>query len=378
MVKAPAILMMTLGVWLNGQSRGIADARPGKMVDAALATSIRFEYPDALAVDHAGDLLIAVSRQHQVFRLKRSGEVFLIAGSGKRGFGGDGGLATDASLNGPRGVAVDAADNVIIADTDNNRIRRVDADTGIISTIAGGGTADPWKDNHPAITASLALPKGLAMDPEGNLLLSDSHHFRVRKVDKASGLIQAFVGRGTNRHTGDGGPATSADAQNPSALAVDPDGNVFIVQAGDDRVRRVDARTKFISTVAGTGSPGFGGDGGPAATGRLYGPMGVAVDRKGNVFIADGFNRRIRRIDAITGIISTVAGNGASGLGGNGGPATDAELFEPMSVVVDPVGNILFIELHGRCIRKVDGVTGMISVVHGPRPGVCEPAPSQP
>ncbi|HEY3175419.1 MAG TPA: hypothetical protein VGK94_06600 [Candidatus Polarisedimenticolia bacterium] len=377
-LKAVATLMVTLGFWMSGLSRGVAGVDPSKTANVVPARSIKFEYPEALAVGHEGDLLVAARRQHQVFRLNKWGEISLVAGDGRRGLSGDGGLAVGASLDNPGGVAVDAAGNVIIADTYNNRIRRVDARTGIIRTVAGGGNEDPWKDNHPAIAASLALPTALAVDPEGNLLFTDSGHFRVRKVDMPSGLIQAVAGRGTNRYTGDGSPATSADLENPGALALDSGGNLFIVEAGDDRVRRVDARTRLISTFAGTGAQGFSGDGGPALNARLYGPRGVAVDREGNVFIADASNRRIRRIDAGTGFICTVAGTGVLGLGGNGGPAASAGLFEPLYVVVDPAGNLYFIEPYGRCIRRVDAVTKTISVVFGPRPSVCEPAPPQP
>jgi DNA-binding beta-propeller fold protein YncE len=353
-------------------------ALPNKAASPVPASSSRFEYPEGLAVDHAGDLLIVASRQHQVFRMTKAGEIRLIAGSGRRGFGGDGGPAVDASLDNPGGVVEDLDANIVIADTYNNRIRRVDARTGIITTIAGGGTGDPWKDGFPALTASLAMPTALAVDPQGNLLLSDSRHFRVRRIDKNSGLIQAVAGRGTNRHEGDGGPATSSDVQLPSALAVDQAGNVFIVQAGENRVRRVDARTGAISTVAGTAAPGSGGDGGPATKAGLYGPSGVAVDREGNLFISEAFSRRIRRVDAVTGIITTVAGTGARGFGGNGGPAVDAELNEPGSLVGDPAGNLYFIELYGRCIRKVDAVTKSLSIVFGYKPGVCQPVPPQP
>ena len=224
----------------------------------------------------------------------------------------------------------------------------------------------------------MALPTGLATDPEGNLLISDSGHFRVRRLDKASGFIQAVAGRGGNRHEGDGGPAISANVLNPSALAVDRRGNIFIVQAEDDRIRKVDARTGIISSVAGTGSPGFGGDGGPAVNAKLYGPRGVAVGGEGSLFILDGLDRRIRRIDAGTGIISTVAGTGAHGLRGNGGPATSAEMEEPMALVVDPAGNLYFIDLYGRCIRKVDAATKTITTVFGVKPGLCEPTPPEP
>jgi DNA-binding beta-propeller fold protein YncE len=372
-VNALAILLTTFGALASERSGPVATAH-----GPSLSASSRFEYPEGLALDHAGNLLIVASRQHQVFSMTKGGEIRLVAGSGQRGLAGDGGPAVDASLSYPGGVVEDLDGNVIIADSFNNRVRRVDAHTGIITTIAGGGTGDPWKDGSPALTASLANPTALAVDPQGNLLLSDSGHFRVGRIDMKSGVIQAVAGRGTNRHEGDGGPATSADVRLPSALAVDRAGNIFIVQAGDDRVRRVDSRTGVISTVAGTGASVSSGDGGPALNAGLYGPSGVAVDRKGNLFISEAFGRRIRRVDGATGIISTVAGTGAHGFGGNGGPAVNAELDEPRFLVADPAGNLHFIELYGRCIQSFDIVTKIISVVFGPKPGVCEPAPSQP
>ena len=371
-MKAVAILLMTLGSWTGEGAERVPPAH-----DAVPTALSRFEYPEGLAVDRTGDLLIVASRQHQVFRMTRAGEIRLVAGCGRRGFSGDGGPAVDASLDNPGGVVEDLDGNVIIADSYNNRVRRVDARTGIITTIAGGGKGDPWKDGFLALTATLAMPTALAVDPEGNLLFSDSGHFRVRRIDRTSGLIQAVAGRGTNRHTGDGGPATHADVQLPSALAVDRAGNIFIIQAGDDRVRRVDARTGVISTVAGTGAPGSGGDGGPASKAGLQGPSGVAVDREGDVFISESFGRRIRRVGAVTGIITTVAGTGARGFGGNGGPAVNAELDEPRFLVGDSAGNLFFVEMYGRCIRRVDAVTKNISVVFGPWPGACEPAPPQ-
>jgi sugar lactone lactonase YvrE len=367
------MLLMTLRFCVSAPSDSIAAAH-----SPIPSSSSKFEYPEGLAVDRAGGLLIVARRQHQVFRMTKTGEVRLVAGCGRRGFSGDGGPAVEASLYSPGGVVEDLDGNVIIADSYNNRVRRVDARTGIITTIAGGGTADPWKDGFPALTATLAMPTALAVDPEGSLLLSDSGHFRVRRIDKTTGLIRAVAGRGTNRHTGDGGPATSADVRLPSALAVDQAGNIFIVQDGDDRVRRVDARTGVISTAAGTGAPSSGGDGGPAWEAGLHGPSGVAVGREGNIFISEAFGRRIRQVDAVTGIITTVAGTGASGFRGNGGPAVSAELFEPSLLVADPAGNLFFVEMYGRCIRRVDVITKTISVVFGPKPGVCEPAPPQP
>src|SRR5437870_3340162 len=228
--------------------------------------------PSAVVRDQAGNLFIAAAFQNRVFKVDSEGQLTVVAGSGTFGFSGDGGPATAAELSGPLGIAVDSSGNLFIADAGNERIRRVDATTGIITTVAGNGTAG---------------------------------------------------------FSGDGGPAIGAGLFRPAGIAVDSSGNLFIGDSVNDRIRRVNATTGIITTVAGNGMVGFSGDGGPATSAELFVPTGVAVDSSGNLFIADTENARIRRVDATTGIITTVAGNGSFGFSGDGGPATSGELILP-------------------------------------------------
>ncbi|MGI9119569.1 MAG: right-handed parallel beta-helix repeat-containing protein [Acidimicrobiales bacterium] len=282
-----------------------------------------------------------------------------VAGTGCCGLFGDteradGGPATQAKLSAPQGVAVDAAGNLYIADTADNRIRKVDT-SGIITTFAGGGSpADGLGDGLPATQASLALPFDVAVDAEGNVYIADAADYRIRKVDP-SGIITTVAGDGTAGFSGDGGPATAAQLSNPVGLDVDVEGNLYIVDQSNSRVRRVDADTGIITTVAGGGAPADGvGDGLVATEAQLNSPSDVAVDAQGNLYIADQGNNRVRRVDADTGIITTVAGDGTAGFSGDGGPATAAQLAFPSGVAIDHSGNLYISDTVNNRVRKVD------------------------
>ncbi len=337
------------------------------------ALSANLNVPIAVAVGSAGNFYIAARNQHRIFKVDTSGQLtVVVAGIGAVGFGGDGGPATQASLTFPSAVAVDPVGNVFIADRDNNRIRRVDATTGIITTVAGTGIFGFSGDGGPATSARLARPGGgLAFDSAGNLFIGDStFNHRIRRVDAATGIITTVAGTGptgfgAGGFSGDGGPATSARLANPVGVAVDSGGHLFIGDTNNNRIRRVDAATGIITTVAGTGSFGFGGDGGPATNARLAFPRGVAVDNAGNLFIADQNNQRIRRVDTATGIITTVAGTGSFGTSGDGGPATNARLANPVGGAVDSGGHLFIADLSSNRIRRVDAATGIITTVAG-------------
>ena len=270
---------------------------------------------DSLAVDREGALYASAFAEDLVYRIDpRTGSITTVAGGGgkKFQFSGDGGLATEAELSGPSFVQFDAAGNLYIADMGNNRIRRVDGKTGIITTVAGSGKRDSSGDGGPALDAGLDFPNSAAVDREGNLFIAQSGYGaesqRIRRVDAKTGIITTIAGGPDAFLTGDGGPAGLAKLS-PSYLLFGRFDNLYIVDSIHDRVRLIDGRTQKITTVAGS-TKGFAGDGGPAIRAQLDNPCGIALDSEGNLFIAEFVNHRVRRVDARTGIIQTVAGNG--------------------------------------------------------------------
>jgi sugar lactone lactonase YvrE len=290
-----------------------------------------------------------------------------VAGGGTPtpGFCGDGGPATDACLNLPANVAVDANSNQLIADQGNHRIRSVDGTSGIITTVAGNGTAGFCGDGGPATSACVNYPTDVAVDGTGNQLIADQGNHRIRSVDGTSGIITTVAGSATAGFCGDGGPATSACLNSPHNLALDPTtGDLYIADFYNHRVRRVDATTRIITTVAGSGTEGFCGDGGPATSACLDFPNKIVVDASSNLFIADYFNNRVRMVDPTTGIITTVAGNGASGFCGDGDPATSTCLTA-VGLAVDDTGNLFIATWTDNRVRMVDAATGIMTTVAG-------------
>ena len=483
----------------------------GATGDGGPATSARLNYPSDVTVDPTGALLIADTAGSRIRKVTAAGIISTVAGNGEGGFSGDGGPAILARLSAPSGVTVDASGNILIADHNNNRIRRVTPD-GVIQTIAGNGTRGPVVDGGPATETSINLPGGVAVDASGNILIADTHNHRIRKVN-ASGIISTVAGTGTAGFSGDEGPATSAQLSFPNSVDVDASGNLFIVDNGyagvyhrirkvtsagvistvagnggfgdggaarmaslgyptslgmdssgnlyiadtvHSRIRKVSslgvissvfalsfgtsgiavdasgnvffsgcwdpiykatpdgavstfltsydgvfcdnygyyydgqqqkgafavdasgnllvadtylnrinrvAPNGAVSRVAGTGSYGFGGDGGPATAALLSYPWGLAFDAAGNLYIADTYNNRIRKITP-DGVISTVAGTGVAGSLGDGGPATSAQLSGPGGVAVDAAGSLYIADSFNHRIRKVSP-SGIISTVAG-------------
>jgi len=269
-----------------------------------------------------------------------------VAGSNSSGYSGDGGAAITARLNGPNGVALDTTGSLYIADTGNDRIRRVNAN-GIINTVAGNSGNGPWGDGGAATNASLFLPMHVAIDASGNYFIADKENNRIRKVD-TNGIITTVAGKNSQTYSGDGGAATNAGLSLPESVAVDAYGNLFIADYNDNRVRKVDTNG-IITTVAGKNSQTYSGDGGAATNAGLYWPNDVAVDGSGELYIVDSSHYRIRQVD-INGTITTVAGNGSSSFSGDNDTATNAGMY-PSGVAVDGYGN-LFISGNYR-IRKV-------------------------
>ena len=324
--------------------------------DGGPATSASLRSPSGVAVDGSGNVLIADQDNHRIRRVASgTGIITTIAGyGGHRGNIGDGGPATSAQLYSPSKVVVDSIGNLLIADTGNNKVRRVDT-SGNITTVAGKGDYDFSGDGGPATRATFRNLTGVAVDSIGNLFIADQQNNRIRRVDAGTGIITAVAGTGTYAaFDGDGGPATSARLSNPTDVAVDSIGNLLIADTGNNRVRRVDT-SGIITTVAGTGTGGFSGDGGAGTSAALFSPSRVAVDGGGNVFIVDFGNQRIRRVAASTGIITTLAGNGEAGYSGDGGPATSAALKSPTGLALDTGGNLLIADTGNNRIRKVNG-----------------------
>lgn len=286
-----------------------------------------------------------------------------VAGDGTNDFSGDGGPAVEASLNQPNNVLMDAAGDLLIADRLNNRIRRVDTN-GIITTMAGTGTRGFSGDGGAVTNAAFYQPNSISFDALGNLYIADTDNCRIRKLD-TNGVVWTVAGNGAAGYSGDNGKATNASLQYPVGVVADAVGNLFIADTGNHRIRKVDTNG-IITTIAGIGIPGFTGDGGAAEGARMAYPTGVALDAKGNLYIADQFNNRIRKVDT-NGIITTVAGDGPSGRGrysGDGGAATNAGLFSPKGVAVDAVGDLFIADFDNNRIRKVD-TNGIITTVAG-------------
>lgn len=330
--------------------------------DGGAATSARLSPPEAVTVDGLGNIYIA-TQDSRICRVDRgTGVISTVAGTGDQGFNGDDQAATSAQLHSPSGVAVDGLGNVYIADTFNERIRRVDATTGVITTVAGNGMYGSSGDNLPATSAQLGHPWGMAVDGLGNLYIADYDNQRIRRVDATSGFITTVAGDGTFGFSGDNGAATGAQLSQPSGVAVDALGNLYIADRANNRIRRVDASTRIITTVAGTGTAGFSGDG-VATSAELNDIIGVAVDGSGNVYIADSGNNRIRRVS--TGAITTVAGTGALGFSGDGGAAIRAAINFPVGVAVDGLGNVVVADTVNGVVRRLDATTAKITTVAG-------------
>ena len=331
---------------------------PGCCNDGGLATAAFLGRPQSVALDGSNNLYSASYNAHRIRKVTAATRIITtIVGTGTTGFGGDGGQADAALLDFPQGVAVDGSDNLYFAEVSNQRIRRVDADTGIIATVAGGAL----RDGGPATAAHLNFPQGVEADGAGNFYVADTLNYRIRKID-AAGNISTFAGTGKNGFSGDGGLATAAQLDIPWSVALDGDGNLYIADRENNRIRKVDADTGIISTVAGGGT---GGDGSLATAAQLNSPPGVALDGDGNIYIANALTHSIRKVDADTGIISTIAGNGTQGFSGDGGQATAAQLNFPHSLALDGDGNLYIADRDNYCIRWVNADTGIIATVAG-------------
>ncbi len=339
--------------------------------DGGTALNAFLRLPGQISVDNSGNIYIADTGDNRVRFVNASTQVITtIAGTGVRGFGGDGASASAALLDQMIGLYVDGSGNVLLADTGNQRIRQISG--GNISTIAGGGSGG---DGGPAINAMFANPYAAAEDSTGNVYVVDQFNNRIRKITMPSGTVSTVVGTGSMGYSGDGGSALNATLNAPSSVALDAVGNIYIADTNNSVVRKVDAVTGNISTVAGNGQSCYPttsacGDGGLATGANISYPIAITLDSNGNLYISDYFAHRVRKVTASTGLISTVAGTGIMGSKGNGGLATSANLNHPVGVAVDGSGNIYISDSFNNQIRRVTVSNGLINA-YALTGGVC-------
>jgi streptogramin lyase len=332
----------------------VGTGKAGYSGDGGPAMKAELHDPFDVALDRDGNLFFSDTMNHCVRRVDAHTNVITtVAGSGKKGYSGDGGPATDATMNEPYGIALDADGNLYIVDRLNACVRRVDAKSKTISTIAGTGKPGFGGDGGRGGEAQLREPNGVALDGRGKLYIADVRDQRVRVLDLKTGIISTFCGTGDKKQAGDGGPYQKATLLGPRAVAVGPDGSVYICEREGNAIRRVNLANGTIERVAGTGVAGYTGDGGPALKATFRGPKEMKVDPAGNIYVVDTENHAIRRIDTTTGMIETVAGSGAAGRSGGGGPATAAKLNRPHGVCVAPEGGFYIGDTLNHRIRRV-------------------------
>lgn len=330
----------------NGITQYIGDGWP--------ATNYSLAYPMGICVDHDGNLYEA---DYAVARIRkwRNDTLWTYAGTGVVGYAGDGGLAAAANLKEPTDVDIDAAGNIYIVEEYNKVIRKIDAATGIITTICGNGGGGFGGDGGPATAAHMEQPQSLCLDKYGNIFIADRGNQRIRKVDAATGIITTYAGNGATGYAGDGGAAINAELSMPSGVCTDTLGNLYIADNGNNVVRKVAAISGIISTVAGTGVADFSGDEGPATAATLVQPNSVFMSKRNNLYISDYGNNRIRVITS-NGIIHTLAGSGGYGYAGDGGPALSATFLGPTGVCADDMEYVYISDAGNSAVRRVTPV----------------------
>ena len=333
-------------------STAVGTGERGYSGDGGPAAAALLSEPFMCAFDTTGNLYVAEAMNHCIRRVDReTGVIVTIAGTGAEGYSGDGGPATGATFNQPYSLQVDTNGDVYVVDRLNYVIRKIDAVTGIITTVAGTGEQAYSGDGRQAIHAKFREPNDCFLDGRGGLLIADVQDQRIRRLDLASGIITTFAGNGAKERSGDGLPATQASILGGRAVCMDRAGNTYIAEREGNGIRRVDANG-VMSTLAGTGAFGYTGDGGPALNATWGGPKAIRCDHAGNLLVVDTENHAIRLIDAATGIVATVAG-GRLGGEGDGSPAEQAAMDRPHGCEVDANGNIYIADSNNHRVRVV-------------------------
>jgi len=343
-----------------GNGFGASTGTGGYTGDGGLATLAELNSITGVAFDGAGNIYIADRGNNVIRKVNTYGIISTFAGNDTAGYSGDGGNATKARLNAPYSVATDVAGNVYISDYGNNVIRIVNT-AGTISTYAGNGAAGFSGDNGPASAAELHNPEGIAIDTFGNLFIADANNHAVREVLSADTTIVTFAGTGgVFGYSGDGNAAVSATLHSPASVATDIYGNVYIADYVNNAVRKV-STAGIISTFAGVGYASYSGNGGPAAAAGLHFPSGVATSGFGNVYISDQGNNTVRMVDQ-AGIISTIAGTATNGYRGDGGNANVAEISSPKGLAIDALQRLFIADYDNNVIRVVYTTTPATTV----------------
>lgn len=330
--------------------------------DGGPATAASLKGPEGITVAGSGDLYICDSDNHVIRKVANAtGIITTVAGNGSPGLSGDGGPATAAKLKFPEDVAVAANGDLYIADTGNHLIRKVAAATGFITTVAGNGSPGFSGDGGPATAARLNSPRGIQVASNGDLYIGDRTNNRIRMMFAATGIITTYAGTGAG-YSGDGGPATLARLKVPQGLHLTGAGELYIADAGNNAIRKISA-AGIITTVAGNGIAGYSGDGGAATSARLNAPEAIHLAPSGDLYFSDTGNNVMRRVQAGSNNIATMAGNGTAGFGGDGGPATSAQLDTPRGVAVSPSGIVFVSDKDNNRVRKVGGVVAVVAWV---------------
>ncbi len=331
--------------------------------DGGPAINARLNYTWAIWLDRFDNIYLADGFNQRVRKIESSTKIITtIAGTGTGGYSGDNGPATDAELFIPSAVIVDTNGNVYISDAENMVIRKVDGTTNIITTFAGTGVSGSLGDGGPATDAQLNAPAGLCFDKVGNIIFADAHNSKIRKIDISTGIITTIAGTGAFGYTGDNGPATHAILNEPYLVFTDSADNIIFSDGGNNVVRKVDHQTGIIRTIAGNGTAGYAGDNGPAVDAEFYYASGIYIDKQQNIYVADQGNGEVRKIDAQTGIITAVVGTGIVGQSGDGGPAIAAQVI-PSDIFFDSYGSMFIADQN--CIREVYNPLGVHNVPAG-------------
>jgi hypothetical protein len=328
------------------------------VLDGDLATKADLDLPSGVTFDGAGNMYIADSAHNRVRMVTAStGVITTIVGNGNPAYTGDNGPAAKATVNTPSGITIDGAGNLYIADTNNNVIRMISAATGKITTVAGNHHPGSIGDKGPATSAELNAPWGVTIDSVGNLYIADTLNHEIRKVDASTGIITTVAGTGftnpdgSGGYSGDNGQAVDAELNYPHAVAFDSSGNMYIPDSANNRIREVNI-AGVITTFAGTGAQGFSGDDALATNAELYSPSAVAIDPADNLYIGDTQNNRVRKVSSLTGDINTIAGNGIGKFTGDNGPATKAGIYGPYGLYLDGLGNLFIADYFDHRIRE--------------------------